>query len=141
MNTPRIWPERVLRFMLRYIGAVSILALVAVFMPYAWMNAIHQYLGMGALPSEPIVGYLARSLSLFYALMGGLLVICSFDVVRYRKVICFLGAAFACFGIVMWFVDFLEGMPDYWKHLEGPMVIVFGVVILLAALRLTKDGS
>jgi hypothetical protein len=41
----------------------------------------------------------------------------------------------------MWFVDFLEGMPDYWKHLEGPIVIVFGVVILLAALRLTKDGS
>ena len=29
--------------------------------PYSWMDAIHQGLGMGKLPDAPIVGYLVRS--------------------------------------------------------------------------------
>jgi hypothetical protein len=127
MNTlTRTWTERLLRFLLRYIGGVALLALIAVFMPYDWMNHIHQALGMGTLPSEPIVGYLARSLSLFYALLGGLLIFFSFNPRRYRMAICFLGAAFLFFGIVMLGVDFSEGMPGFWKIVEGPIDIGFG---------------
>jgi hypothetical protein len=140
MNTPpRPRSERVLRFLLRYLGTVSLLALVAVFMPYTWMDATHAWLGMGRLPSEPIVGYLARSLSLFYALMGGLLLLCSFDLHRYCAVLCYLGAAFIFFGFVMWGVDFAEGMPPYWKHTEGPFVIVLGGAILALSARLKFD--
>jgi hypothetical protein len=140
-NSPRTWPERVLRFMLRYIGAASLLALIAVFMPEAWMDATHRALGMGPLPAEPIVGYLARSLSMFYALMGGLLLICSFDPRRHRSVLCYLASAFVFFGIVIWRVDFFEGMPDYWKHAEGPGVILIGAAILTLALRLNSRSS
>jgi NADH:ubiquinone oxidoreductase subunit 6 (subunit J) len=128
--------ERLLRFVLRYIGAVSLLALVAVIMPHSWMDATHRWLGMGPLPAEPIVGYLARSLSLFYAFLGGLLWVCSFDLLRHRPVLCYLGAAFIVFGLVMWGVDFAEKMPNYWKHFEGPMVAVFGVIILGLSVRL-----
>jgi hypothetical protein len=128
--------ERLLRFVLRYIGTVSLLALLAVFMPYTWMDATHRWLDMGPLPAEPIVGYLARSLSLFYACLGGLLWVCSFDLLRHRPVLCYLGAAFILFGLVMWGVDFAEKMPDYWKHCEGPMVAVFGVIILGLSVRL-----
>jgi hypothetical protein len=140
MNTSQTWKERVLRFLLRYIGTVSLLALVAVFMPYAWMDAIHRALGMGKLPAEPVVGYLARSISLFYALMGGLLLLCSFDLKRHRLVLCYLGAAFAFFGAVMWGVDFIEGMPDYWKHGEGPFVIAFGIVVLALSFPLKSES-
>ncbi len=140
MNTPpRPRSERVFRFLLRYIGTVSLLAIVAVFMPYTWMDATHRWLGMGTLPSEPIVGYLARSLSLFYALLGGLLWICSFDLQKHRAVLCYLGAAFIFFGLVMWGVDIVEGMPPYWKHAEGLMIIVMGSVILTLSARL-KSG-
>jgi hypothetical protein len=142
MNTPpHPRSDRVLRFLLRYIGTVSLLALVAVFMPYAWMDATHRWLGMGTLPAEPIVGYLARSLSLFYALLGALLWLCSFDLQRHRTVICFLGAAFIVFGLVMWGVDFVEGMPPYWKHAEGPMVLVMGGVILALSARLKSERA
>jgi hypothetical protein len=138
---PRAWSERVLRFMLRYVGAVSLLALIAVFMPEAWMDATHRALGMGLLPAEPIVGYLARSLSLFYALMGGLLLLCSFDPRRYRIILCYLGAAFTFFGMVVWHVDFVEGMPSYWKHAEGPGVILIGAAILILTLRLNPKSN
>jgi hypothetical protein len=137
MNTmTRTWSERSLRFLLRYIGGVALLALVAVFMPYTWMNSIHSALEMGTLPAEPIVGYLARSLSLFYALLGGLLVVYSFNPHRYRTAICYLGAAFVFFGIVMLGVDFSEGMPGFWKTAEGPIDIGFGILILMLAIRL-----
>jgi hypothetical protein len=140
-NSPRTWSERVLRFMLRYIGAVSLLALIAVFMPEAWMDATHRALGMGPLPAKPIVGYLARSLSMFYALMGGLLLLCSFDPRRHRSVLCYLSAAFVFFGIVIWGVDFFVGMPSYWKHAEGPGVILIGAAFLILTLRLNRNSS
>ncbi len=129
-------PERVLRFLLRYLGSVSLLALVAVFMPSAWMDATHRWLGMGPLPSEPIVGYLARSLSLFYALLGGLLWFCSFDLQRHLAVIRFLGGAFIAFGLVMGGVDRVVGLPAWWQHGEGPIVILFGGILVGLSLRL-----
>jgi hypothetical protein len=127
------WPttsERLLKFLLRYIGSVSLLSLVAVFMPYSWMDVTHQWLGMGKLPAEPVVGYLARSASLFYAMLGGLLWVCSFDLQRHLTVLRYLGMAFLFFGIVILGVDFVEGMPWFWKYVEGPMVILFGGLIL-----------
>jgi len=128
--------ERLLCYLLRYLGIVSLLALVAVFMPYTWMDAAHRWLGLGPLPDAPVVGYLARSLSLFYALMGGLLVVCSFDLHRHQLVLRYLAAAFLFFGLVMWGVDIVEGMPGYWKHTEGPMVIAFGSLILMLTSRI-----
>jgi hypothetical protein len=133
--------ERCLRFLLRYLGIVCLLAIGAVCMPYQWMNRIHQSLGMGLLPSEPIVGYLARSLSFFYAVMGGLMLLCSFDLHRHKRVLCYFGAAFILFGAVVWGVDYIEGMPVYWKRFEGPFVIVVGVAILFLALRLKEPGD
>jgi hypothetical protein len=131
MNRPLPTPaERLLRLFLRSTGLVSMLALFAVFMPYTWMDATHRWLEMGPLPSQPIVGYLARSLSLFYALLGGLLWLCSYDPRRHRQVVCYLGAALSFFGIVMWGVDLVEAMPACWKHVEGPFVILFGGAIL-----------
>lgn len=138
--TRNLWPERILSFLARYLGAVSLIALIAVFIPYAWMDTIHQALGMGKLAPDPIVGYLARSLSLFYALMGGLLLLCSFDLRRHRLVLCYLGSAFIFFGLIMWGVDFIEGMPGYWRNIEGPLVIGFGLAILIPALRLKEGG-
>ncbi len=50
--------ELILIWLLRLGGVVMLTALGAVVMPYSWMNAIHQQLGLGELPHVPIVGYL-----------------------------------------------------------------------------------
>ncbi len=131
--------DRFFKLFLRVIGTAALFAAGAVVMPYSWMDAIHRWLGLGELPSEPIVGYLARSTSAFYALFGGLLWAVSFDLRRHRVVLCYLGGATIVFGAVLFAVDFFEGLPLYWTIGEGPFNVVFGVVILVLACRLKND--
>src|SRR5262245_20503990 len=123
-------PEQLLRFLLRLFGSASLSALIFVFAPYSWMDQIHAQLGMGSLPHEPVVGYLARSTSALYALVGGLFWRLSFDLKRYRAVSMHLGYSVITLGAILLYVDWLEGMPLLWKLGEGPFVIAFGVVIL-----------
>ncbi|MHC4062021.1 MAG: hypothetical protein ACYSUC_10735 [Planctomycetota bacterium] len=133
--------HRLLKLFLRIIGTVALLAVVAVVMPYSWMNTIHQWLGMGQLPSEPVVGYLARSASTFYALFGGLLWVTSCDLKRHRLVLLYLGAAVIIFGAALFVVDLLEGMPLYWSLAEGPVNVTFGIVILILSYRMGAERA
>ena len=64
-------PECVLQLLIRAVGSVALFAIPCALVPYSWMDAVHRWLGMGELPSEPVVGCLARSASAFYALDGG----------------------------------------------------------------------
>ncbi len=107
-------------------------------MPYSWMNAVHEFLGMGTLPDEPIVGYLARSTSAFYAALGAIAWVVSFDLRRYRPLVTGLGVAFLAFGAMLLAVDWIEGLPLWWKVVEGPLVMGFGV-LTLSLLRGVKD--
>ena len=122
--------QQILKSVLRLMGSSSLLALIFVAAPYTWMDSIHSMLGMGQLPDNPVVGYLARSTSAFYALLGGLLWVVSFDLGRHRRVLIYLGAAFTSLGVVLLVVDWREGMPPFWTIWEGPFVVVFGLVIL-----------
>jgi hypothetical protein len=132
--------ECLFKLFLRVIGSAALLAVGAVVMPYSWMDAVHQWLGMGRLPSEPIVGYLARSTSGFYALFGGLMWVVSWDLQRHRLVLCYLGAATIVFGLALFAVDIFEGMPLYWSFGEGPVNTAFGVYILVSSRRLKTQG-
>jgi len=121
--------EQTLKLILRLLGSSSLFALIFVAAPYAWMDSIHSSLGMGRLPDDPVVGYLARSTSAFYALLGGLFWVVSFDLRRHRQVLIYLGAAITVFGAVLLVVDWSEGMPPSWTIWEGPFVIVFGLSV------------
>ena len=119
-----------LKLLLRVIGSSSLLALIFVAAPESWMVAIHAELALGPLPDAPIVGYLARSTSAFYAIEGGLFWVLSFDPVRHRPVLRYLGATTALFGLVLLTVDWLEGLPLSWTLWEGPFVGLFGLAVL-----------
>jgi len=119
-----------LRWFLRLIGTASLLAILFVPAPYACMNSIHRLLGMGVLPDAPVVGYLARSTSGFYALLGGLLWVVSFDLARYRRILWYLGVSFVLFGLSLAAIDSIEGLPLFWRVAEGPIDAGFGVIIL-----------
>lgn len=126
--------EHSFKLLLRVVGTVALLAVIAVVMPYSWMDAVHQRLGMGKLPPEPIVGYLARSTSAFYAMLGGLLWVVSFDLRRHRVVLQYLGLVIILLGITLGMVGFMEGMPRFWKLAEGPINLAIGIVILIFAI-------
>jgi hypothetical protein len=123
--------QQTLKLILRMIGSFSLLALIFVAAPNTWMDSIHSTLGMGQLPDKPVVGYLARSTSAFYALLGGLFWVVSFDLGRHRQVLIYLGVALTSFGVVLLAVDLSEGMPSFWTVWEGPFVIAFGLAVLL----------
>ena len=121
--------ERLFQAFLRVFAIVlGVPAFLCAFMPYAWMNLIHHNLGLGRLPKDPIVGYLARSASLLYALFFALLWVVSCDLRRYRFVLCFLSAASIPFGLLMIGIDLHEGMPRMWCFCEGSAAIVLGIV-------------
>ena len=67
------WARR-LGLFLRVGGVICMTALVAVFMPRAWIDWCHQRLGLGPFPVAPVAEYLARSASLLYAALGVVLV-------------------------------------------------------------------
>ena len=46
--------ERFLQVLLRVIGTSGLLAIPFVVVPFSWMDAIHQGLGMGKLPDAPV---------------------------------------------------------------------------------------
>lgn len=133
--------DRAFKLFLRVVGTASLLATFAVVMPYSWMNGVHEWLGMGRLPSEPVVGYLARSTSAFYALLGGLLWVVSSDLHRHRLILRYLGVAVILFGAVLLTVDIAEGMPFYWTFSEGPIDIFFGIIILFFSCRLGAESE
>ena len=109
-----------LRLLLRLFGTSSLFALIFVAAPHSWMRAIHAWADLGEMPEAPVVWYLARSTSAFYALVGGLFWVTSFDLRRHRIVVWYLGATVTTLGGVLLVVDWWEGMPLAWTLWEGP---------------------
>ena len=122
--------EYAIVIILRVLGICALGAIPAIFLPYTWMNAIHRFLGLGEMPDTPIVSYLARSLSMFYAMFGAITIFASLDVRRYRSLITLLAAISVIVGIALFGIDYAAGMPLHWTVVEGPFTIGVGVAIL-----------
>jgi hypothetical protein len=125
--------DKALALLLRFVGVTASFALVAVFMPVSWMADTHRWLGLGEMPTAPVVEYLARSLSAFYALVGALCLVVAADLERYRPLVRFLGVAFTLMSVVLLGVDLAAGMPWWWSASEGPGGVVFGAVMFVLA--------
>jgi hypothetical protein len=124
--------RRLLSGFLQAVGTIDLLAAVAVLLPRSVMAEIHAALGLGALPGEPIVGYLARSVSMFYAFCGALLIVLGRDVVRHRSLIRFVGRCGVLAGVLLLGIDLAEGLPGWWTAIEGPCcVLLAGTVLTL----------
>src|SRR6516165_6036273 len=135
-------PDRALVLLLRIVGVPALFALVAVVIPSSWMAATHRWLGLGEMPTGPVVEYLARSLSAFYAVMGALCLVLAADLERYRPLVRFLGVAFALMSVVLLGVDLAAGMPWWWSAFEGPPGIALGALLfVLARPAYSKSGT
>lgn len=135
--------EKLLVWLLRLFGGVTLLALPTVFMPRSWMEDCHEWLGLGAFPDAPIIDYLARSVSTLYAIVGGLVLLVSRDVRRYAAVITYVAVVSIVFGAAVLVLDVHLALPAWWTVGEGPATVAVGVVILLlqAAVRRAEGES
>src|SRR4029453_603233 len=94
------------------------------------------------MPTGPVVEYLARSVSAFYALVGALCLMVAADLERYRPLVRFLGVAFALMSVALLGVhlggglrggDLGAGMPWWWTASEGPAGIGVGALLFFLA--------
>ncbi|MCA9104540.1 MAG: hypothetical protein KDA83_03875 [Planctomycetales bacterium] len=139
MNTPQAaraawW----LRAILVIVGATLLCATVPVFFPVAWMQALHEWLGLGVMPTDPVVIYLARSTSLLYAMHGMIVLVTA---IKFRELQCLVPwiiALHAALGLALIIVDWTAGMPTYWTLGEGPGILA-GAVLCLALWRASRS--
>jgi hypothetical protein len=135
MNSPSS-NDTALKWILRIIGGVELCAIPFLFFPFAWMNTVHdRVLGLGTLPTAPIVEYMARSLSALYAIHGAVVFRLSFDVSRFRPLIGFLGGLHVVLGVIVCVADNTAGLPLWWVMGEGPGIATGGVLILVLTRR------
>lgn len=131
--------EKCLLWLLRIDAVVLLSALIPVVIPSVWMQEIHRRMGMGELPTGPIVEYLTRSISLLYALHGVTVLWVSTDLRRYLPIVTCFGVLGICFGGGMLAIDAWAGMPLGWTIGEGPFLMLLGGVILKLAGRVAAE--
>jgi hypothetical protein len=133
--------ESALRLLFRFVGAVLLLALVAVFLPTDTMARIHAALGLGEMPRGALVEYLTRSLSALYALHGGVFLLMASDLRRYREMAIYFGAGDIVFGCLVFGIGLRAGLPPLWLFSEGPPTVLMGLLFLWLALRVPTSPA
>ena len=73
---------------------------------------------------------LTRTLSALYGLHGGVLLVISLDVRRFRPLIGYLAVMNLLMGAAFVAVDLHAGMPTYWTIAEGPPLVATGALML-----------
>ena len=107
-------------------------AIPFILVPMSWMAEVHaSLLGLGPMPQAPIIEYMARTLSLLYAVHGAVVFRVSFDLIRFRPFVGFLGALHTAVGLCIIGIDLAAGLPWWWVLGEGPGIAVGGVLVLL----------
>jgi hypothetical protein len=128
--------EKLLILLLRIKALILGSAVIAVFLPYSSMDDIHRWLQLGPLPQEPIVGYMARSLSALYASHGALALLTSFDVRRFLPFVKYQGWFAITLGVLILGIDLKENIPTWWTSVEAPWILLTGTLLLWLANRL-----
>jgi hypothetical protein len=133
--------HRPLVLLLRCGAVLTGSAFLAMFLPVESMASTHRWLGLGEFPRAPIVDYLARSVAAFYGFHGVLLFLISTDVVRFRPLVWYVAVMNVLLGVTLLAIDVHAGLPAYWIALEGPPVIVIGLLVAFLNWRLVPAAD
>ena len=128
--------EKLLVFLLRLGAVMTLSAFGAIFLTVETMARVHELIGVGEFPATPITDYLTRSLSAMYGFHGGLLLLVSTDVKRFRRIVAYVAFMNIAFGVMLIGIDLHAGIPAWWTWVEGPSVILFGLVFLYLLRRI-----
>jgi hypothetical protein len=87
----------------------------------------------------PITKYLARSLSLVYAMHGAVILGVVLNWAQFRPAVPYLAGLHVAFGLGMLAVDLDAGMPWWWTAAEGPGLAAFALAVLAVYRRARPD--
>lgn len=122
--------RRLQTWVLRLIGTVEILAFAAVIMPPAWMDAMHNWLGLPETPKGAVFDSVMRQVSFTYGLHGVALWLIAGDVVRYHPLVILTGIGYLLAGPTFFLIDFTNRMPWFWTIGNGGSCVLIGLLVL-----------
>lgn len=125
-------------WLLRLIGGSICLAFFTIFFPLGWMQQIHAGLGLGEIPDQPIFEYLTRSLSSMYFAHGCVVLLASSNVVRFLPLVWLVCGLNLLLGAILLVTDLAAPMPWFWTILEGPPIILVGLLLFWLTRKLQK---
>jgi len=132
--------ERILILILRLSAILLLLAFPMMLLPVEWMAVTHRWMGLGEFPASPLVDYLTRSSSFLYGFHGGLLLLLSSNIRRYRTVLVYAIVMGFVFGVAIIAVDLHAGLPLSWTLGEGPLIIVTAMIMGLLLRAVPRNG-
>lgn len=136
MATPREpRAERHLAWLLRLTAPFLLLAWPTLLLPAEIQAAWHERLGLGAFPASPLVDYLTRTIAVLYGTRGLAYWLLASDVRRYQPIILFFGWMDVVSGLLFFAIDLHAGLPGYWVAIEGPSLVIVGVLFIVLARR------
>lgn len=138
-NVGRSAMERRLALLLRLVGGLCLLALIALWVPLSWIDAAHRWLGWGGFPDAPTAAYLARSVSALCGFYGGLLVCLARDVRRYAPLIRYQAAAIMALSACGVVVGRVAGMPWWFVAGDAAGCWAYGLPMLALARRVDRE--
>jgi hypothetical protein len=133
--------QRLQSWLLRLTGATEILAFVAVVMPRSWMEVGHHWLGLGEMPSGPLIMFMIRQASYCYGMHGVSLWVLATDVRRFRPLLILNGISFVLAAPVFFWIDYSSGMPWFWTVADTLACGFFGAALLWLNRRRVEPES
>jgi len=130
-----------LKWLLRGFGVAIAPAIVPTFMPASWMAWCHEAVGLGEMPEGPVFIYMARCLSAFYAILGGLLLLTSLDVRRNAPVIRYIGGVCMISAVLVTILDAMLGLPWWWTVFEAPPLLPVGLAMILLSRKVGGESA
>ena len=115
------------------VAAIQCSALIAAWMPDAWVDACAELMGVEPLPHTPLAGYLARLSSMMYFVHGATLCIVAKNLPQSEFMILPLGWVSIFLGFAMLGIDIAERMPIFWTGIEFSAIATNGMVMVLFA--------
>lgn len=125
--------------MLRLTGSVEILAFIAVVMPRSWMELSHVWLGLGDMPTGPVVMFMIRQASYTYGMHGISLWVLASDVDRFRPLVILNGISFLLAAPVFFMIDYTSAVPLWWTIVDSFSCGLFGAAVLLLSRNRTSN--
>lgn len=117
-------------WLLRIVGAVEVLAFIAVVMPRSWMEASHAWLGLGEMHAGAVTMFMIRQASYTYGMHGISLWVLASDVKRFRPLVILNGISFLLAAPVFFLIDYTSGLPLWWTAADTAGCGFIGAALL-----------
>lgn len=134
--------DRFLWWLMRVDACIVLCAIPCAFLPFEWMDFVHrEWLGLGPMTDTPLTRYMARSLSLVYALHGAVVFTVTARWRELRSLVPVLAWLHMALGCGLLFADLNANLPWWWTGVEGPGLVAFGLVKLFLYKRASLARS